>query len=121
MNVTASYSYIDARDRSGLPAFDGKRLPRRAANAVSLSADYDWPFGLSTGATLTMVGDSFDDAANSVRLDGYALAGIRAAFPVGGNFELYGRVDNLFDADYATAAGYGTYGRAAYGGVRARF
>ena len=121
LNVTASYSYIDARDRSGRPAFDGNRLPRRAAHAVSLSADYDWSFGLSTGATLTMVGDSFDDPANAVRLDGYALAGIRASFPVGGNFEIYGRVDNLFDADYATASGYGVYGRAAYGGVRARF
>jgi len=121
LNVTASYSYIDARDRSGRPAFDGNRLPRRAAHAVSLSADYDWSFGLSTGATLTMVGDSFDDAANAVRLDGYALAGIRASLPVGRNFEVYGRVDNLFDADYATASGYGVYGRAAYGGVRARF
>ncbi len=121
LNVTASYSYIDARDRSGRLAFDGKRLPRRAEQAVSVSADYDWSFGLSTGATVTLVGDSFDDAANSVRLDGYALAGIRASLPVGGNFEIYGRVDNLFDADYATAAGFGTYGRAAYGGVRARF
>lgn len=120
-NVTASYSYIDARDRSGRPLFDGKRLPRRAEHAVSLSADYDWSFGLSTGATLTLVGDSFDNAANSVRLDGYALAGVRASLPVGQNLELYGRVDNLFDADYATAAGFGTYGRAAYGGVRVSF
>ncbi len=121
LNVTASYSYIDARDRSGRPAFDGNRLPRRAEHAVSLSADYDWSFGLSTGATLTMVGDSFDDAANAVRLDGYALAGIRASLPVGRNFEVYGRVDNLFNADYATASGYGVYGRAAYGGVRVSF
>jgi vitamin B12 transporter len=121
LNVTASYSYIDARDRSGRPAFDGKRLPRRAEHAVSLSADYEWSFGLSTGATVTMVGDSFDDATNSVRLDGYALAGVRASMPIGQNLELYGRVDNLFDADYATAAGFGTYGRAAYGGVRVSF
>ena len=121
LNVTASYSYIDARDRSGRPAFEGKRLPRRAEHAVSLSADYDWWFGLSTGATLTMVGDSFDDFANNVPLDGYALAGIRASFPVGSNFEVYGRVDNLFDAEYATAFNYGTYGRAAYGGLRVSF
>ena len=121
LNVTASYSYIDARDRSGRPAFDGKRLPRRAEHAISVSADYDWSFGLSTGATLTMVGDSFDNATNIVRLDGYALAGIRASLPIGEHLEIYGRVDNLFDADYTTAAGYGVYGRAAYGGVRARF
>lgn len=121
LNVTASYSYIDARDRSGRPAFDGKRLPRRAAHAVSLSADHDWSFGLSAGATVTMVGDSFDNATNMVRLDGYALAGVRASFAVTERIEVYGRVDNLFDADYATAFNFGTYGRAAYGGVRARF
>ncbi|WP_447765143.1 TonB-dependent receptor plug domain-containing protein [Sphingopyxis panaciterrae] len=121
LNVTASYSYIDARDRSGRPGFDGKHLPRRAEQAISLSVDYDWSFGLSTGATLTMVGDSFDDAANAVPLDGFALAGIRAALPLGEHLELYGRIDNLFDADYATASGYGVYGRAAYGGVRVKF
>ena len=72
--VTASYSYLDARDRSPGATF-GNRLARRASKAVSVSADYDWSFGLSTGATLTHVGDSFDDPANTRRLDGYVLAG----------------------------------------------
>lgn len=121
LTVTGSYSYVDARDRSAGSATYGNRLARRAANAVSVSADYVWPFGLSTGATVTMVGDSFDNAANTRRLDGYALAGIRASFPVGEHLEVYGRVDNLTDENYQTAYGYGTYGRAAYGGVRVRF
>lgn len=121
LTVTGSYSYVDARDRSAGSATYGNRLARRAANAVSVSADYVWPFGLSTGATVTMVGDSFDNAANTRRLDGYALAGIRASFPVGEQLEVYGRVDNLTDENYQTAYGYGTYGRAAYGGVRVRF
>lgn len=120
LTVTGSYSYIDARDRSPGSAFFGNRLARRAANAVSVSADYSWSFGLATGATVTMVGDSFDDAANVRRLDGYALVGVRASLPIGERLELYGRVDNLFDEDYATAFGYGTYGRAAYAGVRVR-
>jgi vitamin B12 transporter len=121
LTVTGSYSYVDARDRSAGSATYGNRLARRAANAVSVSADYVWPFGLSTGATVTMVGDSFDNAANTRRLDGYALAGVRASFPVGDHLEVYGRVDNLTDENYQTAYGYGTYGRAAYGGVRVRF
>ncbi len=121
LTVTGSYSYVDARDRSAGSANFGNRLARRAANAVSLSADYVWSFGLSTGATVTMVDDSFDDAANSRRLDGYALAGVRASLPLGDHLEVYGRIDNLFDETYATAYGYGTYGRSAYGGVRVRF
>jgi vitamin B12 transporter len=121
LTVTGSYSNVDARDRSAGAATYGNRLARRAANAVSLSADYDWFFGLSTGATVTMVGDSFDDAANTRRLDGYALVGLRASLPVGDHLEVYGRIDNLFDEGYATAYGYNTFGRAAYGGVRVRF
>jgi len=121
LTVTGSYSYVDARDRSAGSANFGNRLARRAANAVSVSADYVWSFGLSTGATLTMVDDSFDNAANSRRLDGYALAGVRASMPLGEHLEVYGRIDNLFDETYQTAYGYGTYGRSAYGGVRVRF
>ncbi|CAM8640828.1 TonB-dependent receptor [Sphingobium sp.] len=121
LTVTGSYSYVDARDRSAGSADFGNRLARRAANAVSVSADYVWSFGLSTGATVTMVGDSFDNAANTRRLDGYALAGVRASMPLGAHLEVYGRIDNLFDETYQTAYGYGSYGRAAYGGVRVRF
>ena len=120
LTVTGSYSYIDARDRSVRSANFGNRLARRAANAVSVSADYAWPFGLATGATVTMVGDSFDDAGNARRLDGYALVGVRASLPIGERLEIYGRVDNVTDEDYVTAFGYGTYGRAAYAGVRVR-
>jgi vitamin B12 transporter len=116
LTVTAAYSYIDARDRD-----TGSRLPRRPTNAVSVSADYDWSFGLSTGATLTMVSDSFNNATLTQRLDGYALLGVRASFPITQNLEIYGRIDNLFDEEYATVYGYNTYGRSAFGGVRVRF
>ncbi len=68
-----------------------------------------------------MVGDSFNDATNMVRLDGYATANVRASFPIRENLEIYGRIDNLTDEKYATVYGYGTYGRSAFGGVRARF
>ncbi|MDX3899428.1 MAG: TonB-dependent receptor [Sphingobium sp.] len=121
LTFTAAYSHVDARDRSDGSTNQGNRLPRRAGDAVSFSADYAWPFGLSTGATLTAVGDSFDDAGNSRRLDGYALVGVRASLPITDYLEVYGRVDNLADEDYVTAYGYGTYGRSAYGGVRVRF
>ncbi|BAV64524.1 TonB-dependent receptor [Sphingobium cloacae] len=121
LTFTAAYSYIDARNRSEGTANEGNRLPRRAANAVSVSADYVWPFGLSTGATVTMMGDIFDDAANTRRLDGYAVVGLRASLPVTENLEIYGRIDNLSNEEYATAYGYGVYGRSAYGGVRVRF
>jgi vitamin B12 transporter len=41
--------------------------------------------------------------------------------PLGEKLELFGRVENATDTDYETVAGYGTYGRNAHIGIRARF
>jgi vitamin B12 transporter len=46
---------------------------------------------------------------------------LRASWQVSETIELYGRVENLTDEDYETARGYGTPGRGAFVGVRARF
>ena len=43
-----------------------------------------------------------------------------AAYPVSERFEIYGRIENLFDARYETVLDYNTPGRAAYAGVRVR-
>ncbi len=119
LTVQASYSHIASRNRSPGASL-GKQLARRPRDTASVSADWTSPWGPSLGGTVSLVGDSFDDAGNFTRLDGYVLAGARAEVPVGDRFSLYGRVDNLFDANHRTVAGYGTYGRAAYVGVRAR-
>ena len=117
--VTGNFSYIDSENRSPGANF-GKDLARRPRETVSVSADYRLPFGLSVGGTISHVGDSYDNAGNTVRLDGYVLAGLRAELPVGDRFTLYGRVENLFDEKYQTVANYGTDGRAAYGGIRVK-
>lgn len=113
LSLRASYTYVDAENRD-----TGRALARRPKSSLSALIDYRWPFGLSTGATLTMIGDSFDNAANTRSLDGYALVDLRASLPLGRNIELYGRVENLFDESYQTVFRYGTPGRAAYAGVR---
>ncbi len=119
--LSASYSHIDAQDRSVGSASFGKQLVRRPSDSASVVADYRWPFGLQTGATLTMVGTSFDNASNVRRVEGYVLADVRAAMPLGHGIELYGRIENLFDAKYETVRQYGTVGRAGYAGVRLHY
>ena len=47
--------------------------------------------------------------------------GALESLPITEAFELYGRVENVTNERYATAGGYGTLGRTAYAGVRARF
>jgi vitamin B12 transporter len=67
-----------------------------------------------------LVGDSFDDAGNRVRLDGFALVDLRASLPLTESLEVFGRIENVFDAEYQTVAGYGNAGRGAFIGVRVR-
>lgn len=116
LRVQANYGYVDA-----INAMTGLDLARRPRHSVNVSADYDWAFGLKTGATITHVGASFDNAANTRKLDGYVLVDLRAAFPVTHNIELYGRIENLFNEQYETSFRYGTPRRAAYAGVRLAF
>ncbi|MDF2494868.1 TonB-dependent receptor [Sphingomonas sp.] len=116
--INASYSHIDSENRSA--GFVGNDLARRPEDSVSVSADYRFPFGLALGATVLTVGDSFDNAANTVRLDGYTLTNLRAELPLNDRLSIYGRFENVFDADYRVVANYGTIGRAAYGGLRVK-
>ena len=41
--------------------------------------------------------------------------------PLDARFELYGRIENVTDSGYETVASYGTYGRSAFVGVRAKW
>jgi vitamin B12 transporter len=121
LTLTAAYSFIDAKNRAGTDVNFGNDLARRPHQSVSASIDWKSPIGLGVGATVLTVGDSFDDAGNLNRLDGYTIVGLRADFPIGDKFSIYGRVDNLFDEKYTVVSGYNTPGRAAYGGIRLKF
>lgn len=116
LHLAASYTLTNTRNEE-----TGKRLQLRPQHSGSVTIDWTSPIGLKLGASALLVGDSFDDAANAVRLDGHALFGLRAALPLSAGVELYGRVDNLFDTGYTVVRGYGTMGRAGTVGVRARF
>jgi vitamin B12 transporter len=120
LSVQANYTLTDAINRSEGANFSN-RLELRPQYSGSLTLDWQTPWKLKLGTTVLLTGDSFDNAANSVRLVGYALANVRAALSVTDAVELYGRVDNVFDTDYTVADRYNSYGRNAHVGMRARF
>ncbi len=111
--VNFNYSYVKSKDLT-----TDRDLARRPRHKAYASIDYRWPFGLSTGASVTHVGKSWDSASGLNRNPDYVLTDIRASYPVTDRVELYGRIDNLFDSGYETVYGYGALGRAAYAGVR---
>ncbi len=115
-DIALAYTYLDAED-----ALTGNRLARRPKHNLSASLDYRWAFGLSTEADMRVGGARYDDQANSQRVGGHTVFGLRASYPLTEQFEVYGRVENLFDETYEVVRTYGTAGRSAYLGVRARF
>lgn len=122
VRAQAAYSYVKAENRSPVSANRGNDLARRPRHAVTVWADWRTPLNdLTLGGDLRLVGDSFNDAGNFTRLDGYVLATLRASLPISETIELFGRIENLTDEEYQTVAGYGTLGRSAYFGARARF
>ena len=120
LDIRASYTLVDAINRTGGDTF-GNRQALRPQNSFSLTADWQTAFGLSLGSSLLVIGDSFDDAANNVRLNGYAIWGLRASMPLSDALEVYARVENMLDAHYTVVSGYNSFGRHATIGVRAKF
>jgi len=122
LTLDASYSFIDAKDRTPGPDFDTVLL-RRPRQAVSVSIDWKTPIGLGLGATVQNVGatSDYDSFGDIVPLKNYALLGLRADLPVGHNFSVYARIDNVTDETYQLAAEYGTPGRSVSGGIRVKF
>ncbi|WP_411290530.1 TonB-dependent receptor plug domain-containing protein [Sphingorhabdus sp.] len=120
LDVRASYTLVNAINQTDGGNF-GNRQALRPQHSASLTIDWRTSLGLSVGGSVLIIGDSFDNAANTVRLDGYALVGVRASMPLTDVIEVYGRVDNLFDAEYTTVARYNSFGRNAAVGVRAKF
>jgi vitamin B12 transporter len=120
VDLTASYTFTDAQNRSQ-GANDGKALSRRPRDTAFAEASWRVARGATLSAAVRWSGRSFDDLANGRVLKAYALADLRGEVALRPGISLYGRIENLFDQAYQTAYQYGSVGRAAYLGVRARY
>ncbi|WP_342776871.1 TonB-dependent receptor [Hankyongella ginsenosidimutans] len=119
LSIDASYTHLNPRNKAADSPNAGNVLVRRPQETFSLSADYRHRSGLAGGVTVTTASDRFIDAANTRRLDGYTTLDLRASYEFYQGLELYGRFDNVLDAQYETVDQYGTFGRAGFIGLRA--
>jgi vitamin B12 transporter len=139
--LDASYTYLhapqDINALAGNAPTDGSvqypvlirtQAVRRPENIAS--ANLTWApkaFPLTTTLTVRYNGRQRDYAYNAnydrllVDLKGYTLVNLNAAYDITPHVQVYGRVENLFDANYQEVFGYQTPGRAAYGGARVKF
>jgi vitamin B12 transporter len=66
------------------------------------------------------MGPRFDDAGESVRLSDFALVNVFGSWQFTEQYELFARVENLFDKHYEPVFGFGAPGRTMFAGIRVR-
>lgn len=114
--LNANYTYNSAKD-----TIADTRLIRRPKNKLHAAVSWDVTDRFSTNLSLTHNGDIIDAGFAAPTVDAWTTVDLRASYQLMENVEVYGRVNNLFDADYQVITGYGTPGIASYFGVRVGF
>ncbi|WKA31048.1 TonB-dependent receptor [Bradyrhizobium roseum] len=123
LQLYASYTLVDARfldslslnSRSPFAVDDiiqvvpGNRIPSVPRNRVKLGVDYAVTDAFKVGGDALFVASQYfagDESNQAARLPGYSVFNLHASYQINKTFQLYGRVDNVFDKRYAT---FGTF------------
>ncbi|RQR55972.1 TonB-dependent receptor [Burkholderia sp. Bp9140] len=100
-------------------------LNRRPRQTISVNVDHTWDelhlHALSTGATVSYGGTTFDDPANTTYLPSTLTVNLRASYRINAHLTVSASLSNLFDRQTMTAYGYNTLGRTAFGKVSYTF
>lgn len=103
LSVVAGFTHLDARITESNDGDAGNRTPLVPRNQASVWLDYAFAGraeGLSLGAGLRYVGQSWGDSANTRSVDSYLLADLSLRYQKNGITTSFG-VTNLFDKTYA--------------------
>jgi len=119
VSLRSAYTYTESEDRQ-----TDESLLRRPRNKGSITATYQPTDRVTSQVEWRAYGKRFDNdfsAYPPVRttLAGYGLVNLAISYKANDTFEIFTRVDNIFDQEYEEVLGYGTMGCAAYGGVKA--
>jgi vitamin B12 transporter len=111
------YTYTDARDQGG------DRLLRVPRHDVALRLDADLTDRLHATVSAHALADRLDFRTDFTQgpVPGYGVVNTAFRYELTETADLTLRIDNLFDKQYQTVAGYGTSDRAVYVGLSSRF
>ena len=116
LSLRLAYTYTEAENET-----TGEALLRRPKNKSSVTLVYQPTSRFRSQVQWRMYSSRFDNDFNQypperVALGGYGILDIATSYQLSERFQLFARIDNLFDKEYQEVLGYGTMGAAAYGG-----
>ncbi|WP_245310018.1 TonB-dependent receptor [Bradyrhizobium jicamae] len=123
LQLYANWALVDARfldpltldSRSPFAVDDviqvlpGNRIPAIPRNRVKVGLDYSVTDAFKVGGDALFVASQYfagDESNQAARLPGYSVFNVHASYQINKTYQLYGRIDNIFDNRYAT---YGTF------------
>ena len=95
----------------------GNLLPRRARQHGALQV-LQQVGPVQTGVEVVASSLRYDDAANLIKMGGYAIVNLTVQWPFAKGWSLLVRGNNIFDKNYELAADYSTGGAQVFAGVR---
>lgn len=120
----ASYAFVDARflnalevgsnspfaDANGnIQIVPGDQIPAVPRHRIKAGIDYSITDAFKVGGDALFVNSQYlvgDESNQGKKLPSYTVFNLHASYQINKTFQLYGRIDNLFDNRYAT---YGTF------------
>lgn len=120
LTIRLNYTHMDTEDKK-----TDLDLLRRPKNKFGLDLNYHFLKKGNANLGVIYVGkrDDLDPITFSrrIKLDGYTLVNLAASYDITKNFQIFGRVENLFNKEYEEVKGYGTPGLSLFGGIKINF
>ena len=116
LDLKLAYTFTDA-----VNADSGRQLALRPRHRYSASATYRILDSARVTLSGVRVGARYDDAANVNKLDPYVRFDLAATYDATEYLQFFGRIENMFNADYEEVRGFGVPGRYAFVGAKLSF
>jgi|LQYC01.1.fsa_nt_gi Outer membrane cobalamin receptor protein len=114
LTFSANYTRTDTRDKK-----NGGQLLRRPKHLSSLSANYIFQKNLQLNLILNYVGERVD-VGNKIAKS-YTRVDLAGSYTINEHFQLFSRIEDLFNEHYQETYGYDAAGISAFGGVKLSF
>lgn len=113
LSLQAHYSKTFTRNLD-----NGLRLARRPVDLAGAGLSYQPIDPLRFNLEYRLVGGRVNDAANTQTMPSFRVVNVSATYNVTKQWQIFGRVDNLFDKDYEEVLFFGTPTRSGFAGVK---